>query len=217
MLTRSDAATCTAQLPSGRPWIVRSRSWLSMIILAPFAALAVLSVPMVREDSVADFVLDAAGAACFVAGATFRWWATLYVGGRKCRELAVDGPYSVCRNPLYFGTFLLTLSIAFFLHSVVFAAGLLMTMPVYLHATIPWEEQKLRERFGEEFEAYRRDVPKFWPNFSKLRSPSTLQVNVNGLVGEFRMALRWIWVPLLAEGVAHLRMDPWWPAWICLP
>lgn len=200
-----------------RRWVVRSRGWISILAITPFAVIAALSMPMIREESIADILLGGVGWACFFAGATFRWWATLYVGGRKEQELAVDGPYSVSRNPLYLGTFLLTMSIAFFVHSLVFAIGLLIATPMYLWITIPWEETKLRERFGERYDAYCQRVPKFLPDFSKYESPPTLQVNVGGLAGEFRMMLRWMWIPLLAEAVAHLRMEAWWPVLIRLP
>lgn len=205
------------QAMARRPWIVRSRSWMSIVIITPFAILAALSVPMVKEESVADFLLGAAGWSCFFIGATFRWWATLYVGGRKDQELAVDGAYSVCRNPLYLGTFLLTLSIAFFIHSLMFAIGLLIATPMYLWVTVPWEEARLRERFGERYDAYRQQVPKFIPNFARFRTPSTFPVSASGLAGEFRIAARWIWIPLLAEAFAHLRMETWWPDVLQLP
>lgn len=200
-----------------RPWIVRARSWLSILIITPFALLAALSVPIISEESIVDFLFDAAGWACFFAGATFRWWATMYVGGRKEQELTVDGPYSVCRNPLYLGTFLLTLSIAFFLHTLMFAVGLVIASQLYLLVTVPWEEKRLLKKFGERYHAYRQRVPIFFPEFSKFQSPPTIQVNLNGLTGEFRIALRWIWIPLLAEAVAHLRTESWWPALLRLP
>jgi len=200
-----------------RPWIVRARAWVAIVLISPFAVLAALSVPVIREDTVADFVLGAAGWICFVMGATLRWWATLYVGGRKERELAVDGPYSICRNPLYLGSFLLTLSIAFFIHSLTFAVGLIIAMPLYLSVTVPWEEKRLLTKFGEEYEAYRQRVPKFVPTFAEFRSPKTLQVNLMPLLAEYRMALRWMWIPFLAEAMSYLRSEAWWPALISLP
>jgi len=200
-----------------RHWIVRSRAWMSILILTPFAVLAALSQPLIKEDTVADFLLDAMGWTCFFVGAVFRWWAVLYVGGRKGKELAVEGPYSITRNPLYFGTFLLALSLAFFLHSVLFAIGLMLAVPMYLWITIPWEEERLLEKFGDSFAAYRHRVSKFLPHFSKIQSPPTLQVNVTGLIGELQIAARWIWIPILAEGFAHLRMAPWWPLWFRFP
>ena len=41
--------------------------------------------------------LAGTGAAC--AG---RLWCSVYIAGKKNRELVKVGPYSVCRNPLYF-------------------------------------------------------------------------------------------------------------------
>lgn len=205
------------QAMARRPWIVRSRSWMSIVVITPFAILAALSVPLVKEETVVDFLLGAAGWMCFFTGATFRWWATLYVGGRKDQELAVAGAYSVCRNPLYLGTFLLTLSIAFFIHSLMFAIGLLIATPLYLWVTVPWEEARLREKFDDRYDAYRQQVPKFLPNFAGFQSPSTIPVSMSGLAGEFRIAARWIWIPLLAEAFAHLRMETWWPDMLRLP
>jgi len=187
------------------------------LVIAPFAILTAISVPLVKEETVADFLFGMAGWATFCAGALFRWWATLYVGGRKDFELAVDGPYSVCRNPLYLGTFLLTLSIAFFLHSATFAIGLLIATPLYLSITVPWEEQQLLARFGDQYVAYRKRVPKFIPKLSGLRTRPTIQVNQTGLRREFCIMLRWMWIPLLAEAVAHLRMESWWPDILRLP
>lgn len=200
-----------------RPWIVRSRAWISLLIMAPFVALAVVSVPRVKEGSVADFVLDLLGWTCFAAGAVFRWWATLYIGGKKGRELAVDGPYSLCRNPLYLGTFLLTLSIAFYLHSVLLGFGVVLATPIYLGVTVPWEEQSLRQVFGERFENYRRKTPSFLPEFKRFHSPSSIDVNVDGLSAEFQRALRWMWIPVLAQSLEQLKHASWWPAWMILP
>src|SRR5690242_19500682 len=101
--------------------IVRSRAWMSVAIIAPFTVAAALSAPRISQNSALDLALGVAGWLCFSAGALFRWWASLYIGGRKHQELVLDGPYSVCRNPLYLGSFLLALSIAFFLHSLTFA------------------------------------------------------------------------------------------------
>lgn len=205
------------QATARKPWIVRARSWVSMVIIAPFAIFAAFSTPSVREESVADFLLGAAGWACFFIGALFRWWATLYVGGKKDRELIVDGPYSVCRNPLYLGTFLLTLSIAFIIHSRTFAIGLLIATPLYLWVTVPWEEARLQKVFGKRYDEYRARVPKFIPTLSTFQSPPTIAVSMRGLWGEFRIASRWIWIPLLAEAFAHLRMESWWPDILRLP
>lgn len=200
-----------------KPWIVKTRSWIAILIIAPFAIATALSSPSVSEGSLTEFSLGVAGWICFSIGALFRWWATLYVGGKKQRELTINGPYSVCRNPLYLGSFLLALSIAFFLPSLTFAIGLLLATPIYLSVTVSWEEAKLREVFGEKYEQYRSRVPKFIPKLTLFDSPSTVPVNLRGMWAEFRNSLYWLWIPVLAEAAAHLRTKALWSDVLLLP
>ena len=49
-------------------------------------------------------LIEKAGLALIVICILGRTWCTLYIGGRKKRELINKGPYSVVRNPLYFFT-----------------------------------------------------------------------------------------------------------------
>ena len=46
--------------------------------------------------------------ACFMAGigAFGRIWCSLYIAGYKNNVLVIEGPYSMCRNPLYFFSFI---------------------------------------------------------------------------------------------------------------
>lgn len=196
-----------------RPWIVRARAWIAIVIIAPFALIAGLSTPMVHEHTPGDFALDAMGWMCFVAGGSLRWWATLYLGGRKGRELAIEGPYSLTRNPLYLGTFLMTLSIAFYIHSVVFFVGLIFATPIYMQVTVPWEEQTLRKTFGERFERYRQRTPVFFPSFRSFHASSTVEVDLHGVYSEFRRMLQWIWIPFLAQAFSEFRAEGWWSNW----
>lgn len=198
------------RLPESRTWWVRSRAWTSILLLCPFAIAALFSYPTVVESSTADFLLDSAGWLLFAAGAFFRWWATLYVGGRKCVELTVEGPYSLCRNPLYFGTALMLLATVFISHSTVFASGVLLASAYYLVLTIPVEEYNLRAKFGAAFEEYCRSTPRFWPRMRLYRASPTVTSNVAGLQAEFRRTLVWIWLPVAAELLVHLHARcPW--------
>jgi hypothetical protein len=41
--------------------------------------------------------------------------------------------------------------------------------------------------------------------------PEILPVDARCLAIEGRRALRWVWIPLVAEAVMHFRIEAWWP------
>jgi protein-S-isoprenylcysteine O-methyltransferase Ste14 len=204
-------------LRSPKKWLVRSRAWIAILLLAPFGAATLLSWPMVRENSLLEYLFIVVAWLTFVTGVAFRWWATLHVAGRKNECLVSSGPYSICRNPLYFGTFLITLAIAFYMQSATFAAGMAVTCLFYLGVTVRDEERRLREKFGDTYVRYCEAVPRFLPRLRMPDSPPSIEVSGLGLKKEFHRAARYVWVPLLAQAFAHLRMETWWPHWWMLP
>ncbi len=185
--------------------------------MAPFAALALLSAPNFGTGTWGKFQFDLVGWIFFVAGAVMRWWATLYIGGRKTTTVVADGPYSICRNPLYLGTFFLGVSTAMFLESITFAVGFAIAAVYYLGITVPAEERKLQAQFGEEFVRYCQRVPRFIPRLSSFHTPPTIEVRVQGLMAEVWRASRWVWIPVLAQLIEHLRGEAWWPRLLHLP
>lgn len=189
----------------------RWRGVIGLAVLAPCGAAAALSPAAVTRGGWADFGFDVAGWSLFVAGAALRWWATLYVESRKDRALVKEGPYSICRNPLYLGTFFMVAAVASYLKSLTFAAGAVVATLVYLAATLPMEERRLAGQFGEEYRRYAARVPRWWPRLSRLKTRHTVQVSVDGLKREVRRAARWVWIPPLCELVSLLRQEPWWP------
>lgn len=192
-------------LPRRSLW-VKSRGTIGLTMLAPFLIAAVFSHPYSDEGTALDVVFDVAGWALFLAGALFRVWATIYIGGRKGAALATEGPYSVCRNPLYFGTFLMLCSFAVILQSATFAVGAAITSWWYLNMNISSEEFRLARRFGTAFtDEYMSQVPRFWPSFRSYRSPGTVEVDVAALAREFRSAIYWAWLPVLGELLAYAR------------
>ncbi|HZZ26429.1 MAG TPA: isoprenylcysteine carboxylmethyltransferase family protein [Pirellulales bacterium] len=176
-----------------------------------------MSTPRSLEGSWEDFIFDQVAWMMFFAGAAFRWWSTLYIGGRKTASLIQEGPYSLCRNPLYVGTFLMVLSVAIFLESLTFALGLVLASGIYLFTTVPVEERRLHQCFGEEYASYCRKVPRFVPQLSSFRSAATIEVRIGGLFSEAIRAARWIWIPILCLLIVQLRSQPNWPHLLRLP
>ena len=94
-------------------------------------------------------------------------WLRAYAAGyvRKNAELTTTGPYAYVRNPLYLGSFLLTLGFGV-------ASGewwlLLLLAAVFLAIYIPTikgEERYLRAHFAT-FEAYAAKVPALFPRLT---------------------------------------------------
>jgi protein-S-isoprenylcysteine O-methyltransferase Ste14 len=187
------------------------RGAIGFLCLIPGVLIAVFSSPAAPEGSWLDTVFDTLGWGAFLSGIMVRLWATLYLGGRKEKELVTDGPYSICRNPLYLGSLLIALSIGLMLQSLIFSAGLALAVIAYAKGTVPAEEKLLREKFKEEFVKYCQHVPRFWPCLSNFHTADVIEVRVTGLRMEFLRLAVLIWLPALLEIVALFRIQPWWP------
>ncbi|HET6202011.1 MAG TPA: isoprenylcysteine carboxylmethyltransferase family protein [Planctomycetota bacterium] len=204
-------------MAESRSWRFQARGWIGILALLPLAFVAATSSPPVREDSTLDLVLDALAWGCWIAGGGLRFWATLYVGGRKSREVVSAGPYSICRHPLYLGSFFLAVSVGLFLDSLVLAAGILAAVSGYALFTVPAEERYLRERLGEAYARYCESVPRFLPRLRGFQTAALLEVRVKSLRTECLRAAGWAFIPVLLETLSHLRERPWWPHWFTLP
>lgn len=199
--------------PSERDsWGFRHRGWIGIGILVPVALISLLTESPVqaRWEVLAMQVL---AWPTFLAGAALRFWSTLYIGGRKGDVLVSEGPYSACRNPLYLGTFLLALSAGLFLHSITFCAGAAIMIAGYALITVPSEERFLMRVFSDAYGGYARSVPRFLPKVSLFHTPRYIEVDLKALHREASKAVGWLLMPLIAEIISALRIQPWWPHW----
>lgn len=193
-----------AALPRRSRW-VKSRGTIGLLILAPFLAAAIHSPAHWHAPRWAAVLLEALAWLCFVAGVGFRFWAAAYIGGRKGQAISTEGPYSICRNPLYFGSCLILASFTIWLQSAVFLAGALLAAAVYLGMTIHDEERRLAHKFGPAYLVYCRETPRFWPRWRQLRAPERLEVNLPAVGRECRGAAWYLWIPVAARWLELLR------------
>jgi protein-S-isoprenylcysteine O-methyltransferase Ste14 len=198
-------------------WLFQSRGWIGILVLIPVGAGVLFSPLHYPLDSWPHFWFHCLGWLLFLAGAAMRWWGMLYLGGRKIVNLVEDGPYSISRNPIYFGTLLLVLAIGVLQQSGSFLLAVAVVAVAYLILAVSVEERNLRARHGDRFEAYCRRVPRFFPRFRLFHSPAIIDVHVRGLWSEFVRTWRWASIPIVCELVAHLRAEDWWPKWFTLP
>lgn len=79
------------------------------------------------------------------------------------RQLVVVGPYRWVRNPMYVALALVLVGwTILFRSNAVAVYGTLLVIAFHLRVVL-YEEPTLRRTFGESFERYRRDVPRWLP------------------------------------------------------
>ncbi len=200
-----------------RPLAFRLRWAFGAVLVGPAVLLALLSTPWPSRPAWIAVSLHAAGWVVFVLGAAVRFWATLYVGGRKQRSVVADGPYSLCRHPLYVGSFLVALALGLFLESLVVVGAVALAAAAYARVTIPAEERVLLAALGEPYARYQSSVPPLLPRFAGYHSPATIEVDVAALRREARRAARWLLLPAAVEVLLWLRAMPCWPRPFHLP
>jgi len=145
---------------------------LRVVFLLFFVPAALLLGRRPYGQSVADFAVLSAGSLLVLLGVTMRTWAVLYLGCREAKGLVTLGPYSLCRNPLYLGTFLILVGSALCFRNVVMAAfAFVAVLPIHVAAILS-EERRLTKLYGAAYEAYRRATPRFLPNPWRYRSSS---------------------------------------------
>lgn len=103
-----------------------------------------------------------AGSIVALIGLAIRAYAAGYL--EKDRNLARNGPYSYTRNPLYLGS--LFIGIGLVVAGAQWALGVAFVI-FFLFVYGPVmrrEERSLRQRFGQEYEAYAATTPLFVPS-----------------------------------------------------
>jgi protein-S-isoprenylcysteine O-methyltransferase Ste14 len=135
--------------------LIRYRSFIGFLCL-----LAVLWVATPSSRSIfAGFLL-------MMAGMFFRAWSSGYIN--KDKELATAGPYSLTRNPLYFGSLILGTGIAVagnnMIAYVIFAAYYL----TFFTFLIVIERKRMRRRFGAQYDDWARQANLFFPRLKKV-------------------------------------------------
>jgi hypothetical protein len=87
----------------------------------------------------------------------------------KQEVLTVTGPYAHTRNPLYFGSAILTLGVAIATCSWFSAIVLCGYFALFYSVVMRKEEQELRLQHGAAFDQYAQAVPLFFPQFTSAK------------------------------------------------
>ncbi len=147
----------------------RHTRWLGLALLPLIVFVQPLWMPEWLNKT-----LDVIGVLCLVACCFGRIWCSVYVGGRKNRELVDIGPYSVVRNPLYVFSFIGVIGIALLskMATVLILAPLIFAL--YYRVVVARE---LLAKHGEGYRAYLRNVPRWLPQWSLWKDAQTVATN----------------------------------------
>ena len=97
-----------------------------------------------------------------VVGQAIRIWSAGYLS--KLEKLVTAGPFALCRNPLYIGSFFITVGYCFMCNRLdVWIAGVIAFWLFHGGATA-YEEILLRQEFGDAFDEYCTRIPRFLPH-----------------------------------------------------
>ena len=145
-------------------------------------------------------------------GSLGRMWCSVYIAGYKDRTLIMQGPYSICRNPLYFFSAFGALGVGFCTETFTFPLALLLVMLLYYPLVVRKEERRLREYFGSDFDGYAKRVPAVFPKFSQFAEPATYTVNPIVYRRHMFSALWFVWIAGLIELAEGLKEIGWIPS-----
>ena len=90
----------------------------------------------------------------------------------KNRTLAVKGPYSLTRNPMYIGRFFLLLGVMLFIGRVRVIFVFAVLYQFYMINRVKREETRLKEIFKEEYDSYCSMVNRFAPSIKQFHLKS---------------------------------------------
>lgn len=191
------------------------RQLIRINVLRAFGALVVIPLlvltrPMASEGALRD-ILSLLGTLLVVAAVLGRFWAILYIGARKNKEVMQLGPYSVCRHPLYLSSTLGVAGFGLLLGSMTVAVFLTVTVLVILSLTAAREEAYLRQEFGRAYDDYAARVPRILPRSSLFTTPAQITVDIRPLAVTWADALVFLGFLPLALAVDWLRAAAWLP------
>jgi protein-S-isoprenylcysteine O-methyltransferase Ste14 len=190
-----------------------------MALLAAGLATAA-ALPFVRsrpDEGTLHESIEVLGMMSITLAVLGRCWCTLYIGGRKRREIVQAGPYSISRNPLYLFSLLGIAGIGAQTGSIALALILVtLALAIFLPVVLK-EEQALHRQFGSDYAAYCARVPRFGPRFAAWRDSEILATRPRLFQVTAREGLLLLLVIPLCESIEWLQDAGWFVPFIRLP
>ncbi len=183
-----------------------------------FLALVMIAEPRyATSGTLLNAMEDVIGMLLIAAAVIGRMYATAFIGGHKNETLVTFGPFSICRNPLYFFSFVGAMGVGFLSNYVTFMVLLPLLFCIIYFALIRREEGFLREAFGQPYAEYCAAVPRFFPNLRRYHAPETVTMKPEFLNKALRDSALWFLAIPLLELVEYIHQVGLIPYLFTLP
>jgi protein-S-isoprenylcysteine O-methyltransferase Ste14 len=186
-------------------FILSQRTAFTRIFVVGLIALLMISSSCWEDEIVVEGSLFLIGALLVGAATVGRLWCSLYISGYKTNSLVTSGPYSMCRNPLYFFSLLGAVGVGLATETVVIPVMILIGFSLYYPIVIKEEEKELREIHKEKFLAYCKKTPRFFPKLSNFYEPEEYLVRPKIFKRCLFEALWFVWFLGILEFAEALR------------
>ena len=164
----------------------------SRIVAAACILLFFFTKPVFAHGTIANDIVTFLGYLLIMVAAFGRVFTTVFLGGYKNEKLIKDGPFSMVRNPLYVLSFIGTMGVSF----LSMRLGIIIIAPiataVIYHYLVKREEAFLLETFGQEYQDYLNQVPRFIPDLKKYKSPDHIEATPDRILASLYDALWWV-------------------------
>lgn len=108
-------------------------------------------------------------------GELFQIWCFSTIKTQK--QLTCTGPYRFLRNPMYIGRFFLIFGVLMMTGNPWILAGFALLYYFYMINRVRREEKKLRQLFGEAYDAYCQSVNRYIPTVKNFRGQNLTAVS----------------------------------------
>ncbi|MFL1781262.1 Isoprenylcysteine carboxylmethyltransferase family protein [Candidatus Hepatincolaceae symbiont of Richtersius coronifer] len=158
------------------------RLFSARLLLSFLGVLGIFTQPLIYNTPYYPIALIL-GLTLIVIGIIGRIFSILFISAGKDKNLATTGIYSISRNPLYFFSFIAMVGVTVIYSSIFIAIFFILGFMIYYYFVIAYEENKLLDIFGENYQKYlNSSTPKFIPNFSLWRAQNYYHIYYKDVV-----------------------------------
>ena len=181
------------------------RKW--RIILSKFfaALLILLSTSKWEAISIVSTIFFLIGTLLVGIATIGRIWCSLYISGYKSKRLVTYGPYSLCRNPLYFFSMLGSLGVGLATETLIIPVLIMFAFFLYYPYVIKREQKRLSDLHGDIYREYCDKIPSFIPSLSLFKEPDEYMVRPKNFRKNIFDALGFIWIVGILELIEGLH------------